>query len=154
MTLSETPGAVNRFRKESWRFQTTFQTPLKNLGPFVSAIFSAVEPISDGCVTIDAVALDPRNLKGLLVAHSLETSIAHNWSIVATGPDETAGLLKAALGDWIDFIFLPKPKSFAIYADHDEYTTFFARTKSNHDSIIRRLSAEGFKVVPNYRREF
>jgi hypothetical protein len=62
-------------------------------------------------------------------------------------------LLEAALSDWIDFIFVPTPKPFVIYADHDEFTTFYANTKSNLNPVVEALSARGFKRVQDYERD-
>jgi hypothetical protein len=42
---------------------------------------------------------------------------------------EIAPLLEAALGDWVDFLFVPVPKPFAIYADHDDYITLYANSR-------------------------
>lgn len=61
-------------------------------------------------------------------------------------------LLEAALGDWVNFTFVPKPKPFVIYADHDEYTTFYANTKSNLNGVVQALSGAGFEKVPDYQR--
>ena len=72
-------------------------------------------------------------------------------SFTATGQEEVRLLLHAIFSDWVDFIFVPEPKSFAIYADHDEYTTFFAHTRSNLNRVVNALS-DGFKTVPEYER--
>jgi hypothetical protein len=123
MTVSDAPGTLKRFRRTPWRFQKTFLTPLKDLQAFVASIFSAHELLQAGCATIDQVVFDPKHLSALLAKHSLPAQFGRDWSLSASGRDEAAELLEAALGDWIDFIFVPTPKPFAIYADHDEYTT-------------------------------
>jgi hypothetical protein len=41
-----------------------------------------------------------------------------------------------------------------IYADHDEYTTFYGNTKSNLTGIVSALSENGFKQVQNWERRF
>lgn len=61
-------------------------------------------------------------------------------------------MLEAALGDWVDFVFVPVPKPFVIYADHDEYTTFYANTKSNLNRVAQALIAAGFEKVLDYER--
>jgi hypothetical protein len=48
---------------------------------------------------------------------------------------------------------MPAPKPFVIYADHDEYTTFFANTKSNLNRVAQPLTAGGFVSVPDYERQ-
>jgi hypothetical protein len=152
MTLSETPGSVKRFRRTAWRFQQTFQTPLKNLQPFVSAIVCAHEPIQAASVTIEEVVFEPKHLMALLGRYSLPLQYGRESCIAATGHKEVGELLEAALGDWVDFAFVPTPKPFVIYADHDEYTTFFANTKSNLNGVVQALSAAGFQKVPDYER--
>jgi hypothetical protein len=73
---------------------------------------------------------------------------------VPPGREEVEELLIAALGDWVDFLFVPSPKPFVIYADHDEFITFYANTKSNLNRVGTALLARGFKVVEDYTREF
>ena len=108
MTLSEAPGAVKQFRKKAWRFQQTFATPLENLHSFVTTIVSGQE-FQGGCLTIDQVVFEPKHLINLLGGHSISTRFAHGTSISAHSQAETAELLEAALGDWLDFIFTPVP---------------------------------------------
>ena len=67
--------------------------------------------------------------------------------------DEVGALLQAALSDSVDFWFIPTPKPFVIYADHDEYTTFFANSKSNLNGIVDPLLKRGFESV-DYERSF
>jgi hypothetical protein len=38
-----------------------------------------------------------------------------NWSLEASGRVEMEELLEAALGDWIDFIFVPTPELVPIF---------------------------------------
>ena len=153
MKLSQIQGSLKRFRRTPWRFQQTFHTPLKNLRPFVSTIASALEPLSGGCVTIDEVVFEPKHLIKLLAEHSLPAEYGHDWSLTAEGQHETEALLEAALGDWVDFVFVPSPRPFVIYADHDEYATFYANTKSNLNRVAQALSANGFEKVLGYERK-
>jgi hypothetical protein len=156
MTLSHTPGMIKRFRRTPWKFQQTFHTPLKNLDPFVAAIVSAIEPLRGGSVTITSVIYDDpaelRYLSPLLAKHGAPSPLFHpDWSIEAGGGDEIKSLLLAAFSDFINFIFMPTPSRFSLYADHDEYATFVAHTKSNLGSVVRALAGEGFKPV-DYQR--
>lgn len=151
MTLSEAPGAVKQFRKKAWRFQHTFATPLKNLRAFVTTIVSGQE-FQGGCLTIDQVVFEPAHLISLLGSHSISTRFAHGTSVSAHSQAEAAELLEAGLGDWLDFIFTPVPKPIVIFADHDEYTTFFANTRSNLNRVVRALSAKGFREIRDYER--
>jgi len=153
MTLSENPAALKEFRRTTWKFQQTFQTPLKNLQAFVSTIVSAAEPWRAGCLTIEQAVFEPGHLVALLAKNSIPSRYERGVSLTAAGQEEIEALLCAVLGDWIDFIFVPQPKSFAIYADHDEYTTFYAQTRSNLNRVVKALSDRGFQIVQGYERE-
>jgi hypothetical protein len=52
---------------------------------------------------------------------------------------------------WI-FSFVPAPKPFVIYADHHDYTTFYANTRSNLNRVADALLAQGFEEVSGYQR--
>jgi hypothetical protein len=151
MTLSTTSGSLKRLRKVPWRFQQTFLTPLQNLKPFVATIISAREEIQGGTITVDSVVFEPENLNALLTSRSLPPSLHRESSIEVTGHLEVGALLEAALSDWVDFWFIPTPKPFVIYADHDEYTTFFANSKSNLNGVVEPLLNQGFEKV-DYER--
>src|SRR2546425_12399255 len=125
MVLSESPGFLKRFRRTPWKFQRTFQTPLQNLGPFVAAIVSALEPSQSATVVFDGIIFPPRHLPTLFASESTP-AFTHETTITACSPADIAKLLRAALSDWTDFVLTTTPKSFAIYADHNEYLTVFA----------------------------
>jgi hypothetical protein len=154
MTFSENPSALKKFRRTAWKFQQTFQTPLKNLEPFVSTIISAGEQWKSGSLTIEQAVFDPNELIALLNRNSLPPRYEYGVSLTALGQQEVEALLSAALAGWIDFIFVPEPKSFAIYADHDEFTTFYAHTRSNLNRVTKALIGKGFQPVLGYEREF
>ncbi len=153
MTFTINPGAIKKFRRTAWEFQQTFRTPLKNLPPFVSTILSALEPLDSASLTIDGAVFEPKNLLALMSRHSLPPEHGHDCCVSATGREQAAELLEAALGDWMDFLFVPAPKPFVLYADHDEYTTFLASRKSNLNGVIHALTAAGFEPVANYERK-
>lgn len=152
MTLSETPDAVKQFRKKAWRFQQTFATPLENLRAFVATIVSTHE-FQGGCLTIDKVIFEPRRLIGLLSNYSIPPRYGHGTSITAHTHAEVSALLEAALGDSIDLIFVPVPKPIVIFADHDEYTTFYANTRSGLSRVVTALTAQGFREIRGYERQ-
>ena len=104
-------------------------------------------------MTIDEYVFEPKNLKQLLATKYLPDQLGHDWSIAADGKKELHDLLKAALSDWLDFWFVPAPKPFVIYADHDEYTTFYANTKSNLNRVAQPLLINGFKQIRDFQRE-
>jgi hypothetical protein len=149
--LSSAPGSLKRLRKVPWRFQQTFLTPLKNLQPFVATIIAAREEIQGGTVTVNNIVFEPENLNALLVNRALPPSLQRESSIEAQGHQAAGELLQAALGDWVDFWFVPTPKPFVIYADHDEYTSFLANSKSNLNGVVEALIKQGFEKV-NYKR--
>jgi hypothetical protein len=152
MTLSQSPGSLKRFGRTPWRFQQTFQTPLQNLEPFVTTILSARVPIQTASVIFDQVVFEPKHLLALFTRYALVPEYGHDWCVATTNPQEVKELLRATLSDWVDFLFIPTPKPFVIYADHDEYTTFFANTKSNLNGVVEALTAGGFRNVPDYER--
>jgi hypothetical protein len=151
MKLSATSGTLKRLRKVPWRFQQTFLTPLQNLQPFVATIISGREEIQAGTVRVDSVVFEPRNLNQLLTSRSLPPSLQRESSIEVVGHQEVGALLEAALSDWLDFWFIPSPKPFVIYADHDEYTTFFANSKFNLNGVVEPLFRQGFEKI-DYER--
>lgn len=151
MTLSALPGTLKRLRKVPWRFQQTFATPLRNLQPFVTTILSAREQIQGGTVTIDSIVFEPKNLNELLTRLSLPPVLQRESSVETANHEETSALLQAALSDSVDFWFVPIPKPFVIYADHDEYATFFANSKSNLNGVVELLREQGFRTL-DYER--
>jgi hypothetical protein len=151
MTVAEAPGAVKQFRKKAWKFQQTFQTPLNNLQAFVKIIVE-VQGIQGGSLTIDQVVFEPKHLIRLLGSHSLSARYQRGLSISAHGQQELLALLEAALSDSVDFVFVPEPRPTAIFADHDEFTTFFANTRSNLNRVVTELSERGFKTIRDYER--
>jgi hypothetical protein len=152
MKLTEDPAALKKFRRSAWKFQQTFETPLKNLQSFVSTIFKVGGPWKSASVTIEQAVFDPEHLIALLNKHVIPPRYERGVCITAEEQHEIEPLLCATLGDWVDFIFVPQPKSFAIYADHDEYTTFYAQTRSNLNRVTRALLDNGFRAVPDYER--
>ena len=153
MTLTHSQGSLKRFRRTPWRFQKTFRTPIPRLPQFVTTIVSSHDLLQAAVLTIDDVVFEPKHLMSLLSRLFPAPELGRDWCINATGPQEISELLQAALSDWVDFAFVPTPKAFVIYADHDEYTTFYANTKSNLNGIVDALSRAGFKSVPSYERD-
>ena len=132
----------------------TFVTPLKKLDVFVPAIFSSFPPIGEASVTVDGYAIEPKNLLGLMSRNMLSEKLQRDTTLAVVDPDKVKELLRAALSDWLDFTFVPIVKLFVIYADHDQYTTFYANTKSNLERIRLSLLAKRFEEVRNYERKF
>jgi hypothetical protein len=152
MNVSDAPSALKQIRKASWKFQQTFKTPLNNLQPYVAAILSAASP-ETACVTIEQAVFEPKHWIDLLTRYSLPPRYSKGVSVTAVGAQEMQELLRTAFTDWFDFLFVPTPKPFVIYADHDEYTTFYANTRSNLNRVLEALVAQGFEEVAEYRRQ-
>jgi hypothetical protein len=115
--------------------------------------------LETGTLTVELVVFEPENLLKLLARHSISPeSVPAEYfmhvTITATGQVEIAELLEAALGDWVNFVFVPTPELFAIYADHDEYTTFFASEQSDLLLMTTKLVGEGFRPISDWMREF
>ena len=153
MELIENPGALKKFRRTPWKFQQTFHTPLKNLQAFVLTIITSGKPLKSGCLTLEQVVFDPEHLIALLTSYEVPARYERGVSLTASGQGEIEALLCAALSDSTDFIFVPEPKSFAIYADHDEYTTFYSHTRSNLNHVTQTLLSKGFQEVQGYERQ-
>ena len=153
MLVSQTDGAMKKFRRTPWRFQQTFVTPLKELPAFTGAIVGSIRDVATATIVIDQVVFQAKNLEALLNQRQLSLPVQHDASITAETTNEVQALLIAAFSDWVDFVFTPSPKPFVIYADHDEYATFFASSRSNLNSIARPLLDGGFKAVENYPRK-
>jgi hypothetical protein len=150
--LAEPTEELRRFRASPWQFQRSFVTPLKDLKRFVSTI---LEPYTfdRAVLTTDDVVFKPDNVLKLFESHSITVKDYYdNFTVEAESPVEITELLEAVLGNWIDFLFVPIPQQFAIYADHDEYTTFYLPKHSNLNDFSIRLREAGFKAVENYTR--
>lgn len=152
MTTTHTPGVVKRFGRASWRFQQTFETPLHDINRFVSTIASAHGRIQEASITIDQVVFDAKHLNALISADASPVQLGRDLSITTDGPHEVEPLLQAAFSDWVDFLFVPTPKPFVIYADHDEFVTFYTNAKSHLNQIVEPLTSQGYTVVQNWKR--
>ncbi len=149
--ISQPTNVVQQFRNNPWRYQQTFLTPLKDLSRFVSS-FLALYSFEKAEISTDQVVFEPRNVIKLFESHSLHVENPYNFTVVANGQHDIAELLEAVLGNWMDFVFVPSPQHLAIYADHDEYTTFYTPTEDGLQLLTTTLKEAGFKAVVNYTR--
>jgi hypothetical protein len=149
--LSERPEEILQFRDKSWPFQQTFKTPLKDLNRFVTT-FLAPFCLDRGAMSTDEVVFEPKDLLHLLANNSLSVEDQYHLAIQAEGQQAIADLLQAALGDWVDFIFISSPEVLAIYADHDEYTTFYTRDDATLKNVASGLEKSGFETILDYAR--
>jgi hypothetical protein len=149
--LSERPEEIRRFSAKPWPLQQTFKTPLKDLHRFVRT-FLAPFSLESGAMSTDVVVFEPKDLLQLLANNSLSAKDQYHLTIQAEGQQAVADLLQAALGDWVDFVCVPAPEVFAIYADHDEYTTFYTRDDATLKNVVSSLEKSGFEAVLDYTR--
>ena len=158
ITFFETPGALKRFFKRRWAHQETFATPLKRLDSFVGGVVASLEPIEGGLATLGEVTAEPRTLNALLTRHGItpqplkNTRHFHDWTASATGRGEVKQVLEALLADPIDFLFVPSPGKFMVYADHDEYTIFLSNARGSLSAVSRALSKLGFERLHDHQR--
>jgi len=150
--FAENIGALKKFRNTVWKFQQTFQTPLNDLQTFTSIIVAS-GPLTAATIAIDIVVFEPKHLLDLEARYSIPTTYQPGTSLTAERTPEIQELLSAVLADSIDFVFIPDPKPFTIFADHDEFTTFYAQTRSNLNRVVNPLVEAGFKQIQNYRRQ-
>jgi hypothetical protein len=142
---------ISCFRANPWRHQQTFLTPLKDLKRFVETLIEPF-PLRRGFFATDQVVFEPEQILEILAAHSVRVENPWEFRLVADGKQSIAELLEAVLGDWIDFCFVPAPSAFAIYADHDEYVTFYAESAEQLAAIVSKLERAGFQAVADYVR--
>lgn len=151
MVVTLVPGAVKKFRRTPWRFQQTVERPPPgDLDRFVSTVLTAHDQIQAAMVTIDKVIFDTVRMAMLCPAGS---KLDHDSSISANSAEELRALLVATFWDGPDFICIPTPKPFVLYADHDNWITFFANTKSHLNHVIEPLASNGFRLIQNWQRE-
>jgi hypothetical protein len=152
MDASNTPGALKKFRRTPWRFQQTVELPaVSDRDRFVSVIIAALDGFPSAAVTIDEVVFNTERMTALI---PMGFTLAHDTTISAQSTEETHALLLAAFWDGSNFICVPTPKPFVFYADHDDWITFYANTKSNLNRIIEPLTSHGYKLVPDWQRKF
>lgn len=149
--LLEPTERIQRFRAAPWLFQRTFKTPLKDLKRFVST-FLASYSFERGALSTDKVVFEPKTVLNLLAHHSVQVNNCYDFTIEAEGKRAIADLLQAALGDWVDFVFVSFPGLLAICADHDEYTTFYTLDDATLNRLALELESAGFEPVPGYTR--
>jgi hypothetical protein len=152
MKIESNPGTRKAARRFAGQFQRTFRTPLNRLPLFTEILLNAESPIRSAFVLMDTIVFMPRRVADLLAVNNLSTSITEGSAITANGPVECRALLTAALSDAIDFYFVPDPKRFLLYADHDEYTTVYTHSKGRLAQIADALKGAGVKEVVDFQR--
>jgi len=154
VTSSEALETLERFRENPWEFHQTFETPLRNLAPFVARIVSAGGPLRAGSLVIDLVVFEPRTLIDMLTTYSIPLKYGRGLCLRAEGQQEVEEVPRVVLNDWVDFLFVSEPQTLAIYADHDEFTTIYAHTRAELARVAGPLRDDGFNVEGLYVRSF
>ena len=132
-------------------FQQTYATPLDDLQHFIETLLDPFE-VSRASVWIETLVFNPKELVWYLRGsgiHSNEGEL-NNSLLLAENRSEAATLLECILGQWADFAFLPTPREFVIYADHDEFTTVFTKSTEKLSSLRKHMKAEGFREVRDW----
>ena len=158
MNLRATSGW--RLREAPFRFQRTYATSLatsadatnrENLPQFVQTLLAPFD-IKNCEVRIELFVSEPTNLmwylKGLGIA--TDEGQLNRASLFAENKAEAHTLLECVLGQWADFAFFADTQNFAIYADHDEYTTIFAANQGVLNSIRSAMREQGFKEIEGW----
>jgi hypothetical protein len=151
MKLSPDPLSMKLLLRAQPKFQQTFWTPGPQGAKLAKTIVSA-GGLEAAQLGIRLALGDSPNIKILLEQHSLRPANVNRLAIQADGPEEVEALLRATFTDSTDFLFIPQPKPFVVYADHDEYTTFYSHTRSNLNLVVHAVAREGFKTVEGFAR--
>ena len=141
-------------RRRSWKRQTTCHTPLSRLPWFTAALVGQLLPFDRALLVVDAVVFDdPPELVAIRKAAGERRPL-----LVVPGhlfEDDAKGFraaLEVTLSGWVDFRVLFSPTSHALWADHDEYTTFFSKSPGKVADVRRMMEAGGVKL-PEYERK-
>ncbi len=132
--------------------QRTFRTALESLPKFTAGLLSGQPSLASATVLVEGVVFVPRHLHGLMARNRLSGRCTPGLTITAIGAKECASLLRACLGDWVDFYYLPEPSRFVLFADHDEYTTVFSDETEILVQISSEMARSGFEEITDYVR--
>jgi hypothetical protein len=138
-------------RRREWKHQTTCVTPLKRLPWYSAALVDQLRPFDHALLIIDQVVFDvPPELDALRLAAGEQRPV-HEAPGHAFENDSEGfrAALEAALSGWIDLRALFSPSANALWADHDEYTTFFSES-SGKIADVRRVLSEGHVELVEY----
>ena len=153
MIVSQTAGAIKRFKRTPWRFQQTVEIPSgEEIARFVSIVLSAQTDLQEVTVTINEIIFDVAQMKAFLGARD-GAELTRDSSLTAQGLEEAQELLTAAFWDGNEFTVIPVPKPYVIYADHHGWATFYANTKGNLNGVIEPLESQEYKLVMNWQRK-
>jgi len=87
MEVADSPSALKQFRRTPWKFQRTFQTPIKDLQRFATTIMS-MNQLLNARITIESAIFEPKHWIELLSRYSLPHRYARGTSVTATGQQD------------------------------------------------------------------
>jgi hypothetical protein len=96
MLVSQSNGAMKKFRRTPWRFQQTFVTPLKQLTAFTGAILGSIRDVAAGTVVIDQVVFPAEALEALLSQRKLSLPLHQDASITGETSEEVQSTATAS----------------------------------------------------------
>lgn len=151
MKMSLEPTKGWRLRSAPFEFQQTYHTPLHDLPLFVHSLLAPFT-FTEADLRIETWVLTPEAFMEFLRTFGIATSAGNlnGATVHAESHSEAQTLLEHALSDWMDFAFLPTSTDFAIYADHDEYTTVFTKTPQALSSLSQGMTKQGFKLISDW----
>jgi hypothetical protein len=152
LALGNVGDRITRFKAAPPKYEQTFTTPLDDLSRFANTLLSPFME-REATVLIDTVVFKPYELLEYLAAEGFtpEQNL-REVQITANGEHSPADLLEATLSEWIDFLFLPASGKFALYADHDEWTTVVSDDLSVIEAIQNAMAKADFKFIDSYKR--
>lgn len=146
------PGARKACRRAAGQYQRTFVTPLSRAQLLSKLVLESAASTRSGLFYIETDVFTTERLEELLAENEISADRVEGLSITAEDRSECQSVLDAALADSVDFYFVPEPKPFLLYCDHDDYTTFFAHRKGPLSQLSEALSGGGFREVLDYVR--
>jgi hypothetical protein len=149
--VESTPGATKRLRKKAGGAQMTFAVTRQGAPAFAAALLSGEQPCERAELVVEGTSGALYHVGPLIAQPALE-ALPRDTTIAATDGEASAALLAAALSDYVDFWFVPKPGGLLVYADNDEYATVFAHRQGAVSRAGERLRAAGIPEVDGYER--
>jgi hypothetical protein len=140
-----------RLREVALPFQQTYATPDAELSRFVRTLLAPFD-VNEGALWVEQIIFEPKELIWYLRGRGFTYSEGelNTATLIAENTAEVTELLECVLGQWTDFAFIPSPKEFVIYADHDGFTTVFTADDAVLSTLRSSMKLEGFKEVEDW----
>jgi hypothetical protein len=142
-------------RRRDWKKQVTCVTPLNRLAWFSNTLVEHLMPFQSALLVIDQVVFKvPPALAAIrLGAGETRSILEAPGHLFEDEPELFRAALEAALSDWIDLRVNLLPPRYALWADHDEYTTVFSQSPGQIADLKRALARAKIEIVDSYERE-